>query len=188
VVIRQRPRPQRGPPCATARPDGLPTLASAGLRVPDTVASSHPATRLPAPMAGHRRPPPLAALASHHTPSPSPLCPLRGLTGPLLLRSRLCFPSGAGCLHIPYEVVPRFRSTPFLWRLHATKTLLRSAAFLDQRVSSRRQVSYSLVSTEDDMSSISLDEGKLKDLLKTAIVEVLEERKDLVRDLLEEAC
>jgi hypothetical protein len=36
------------------------------------------------------------------------------------------------------------------------------------------------------MSSISLDEGKLKDLLKTAIVEVLEERKDLVRDLLEE--
>jgi hypothetical protein len=38
------------------------------------------------------------------------------------------------------------------------------------------------------MSSISLDEGKLKDLLKTAIVEVLEERKDLVRDLLEEAC
>jgi hypothetical protein len=47
-------------------------------------------------------------------------------------------------------------------------------------------VSYSLVSTEDDMSSISLDEGKLKDLLKTAIVEVLEERKDLVRDLLEE--
>jgi hypothetical protein len=37
------------------------------------------------------------------------------------------------------------------------------------------------------MSSISIDEGKLKDLLKTAIIEVLEERKDLVRDLLEEA-
>ena len=37
------------------------------------------------------------------------------------------------------------------------------------------------------MSSISVDEDKLKDLLKTAIVEVLEERKDLVRDLLEEA-
>jgi hypothetical protein len=37
------------------------------------------------------------------------------------------------------------------------------------------------------MSSLSVDEGKLKDLLKTAIMEVLEERKDLVRDLLEEA-
>jgi hypothetical protein len=37
------------------------------------------------------------------------------------------------------------------------------------------------------MSSLSIDEGKLKDLLKTAIMEVLEERKDLVRDLIEEA-
>ena len=37
------------------------------------------------------------------------------------------------------------------------------------------------------MSSLSVDEGKLKDLLKTAILELLEERKDLVRDLLEEA-
>jgi hypothetical protein len=37
------------------------------------------------------------------------------------------------------------------------------------------------------MSSLSVDEGKLKDLLKTAIMEVLEERKDLVRELLEEA-
>ena len=37
------------------------------------------------------------------------------------------------------------------------------------------------------MSRLSVDEGKLKDLLKTAILELLEERKDLVRDLLEEA-
>jgi hypothetical protein len=37
------------------------------------------------------------------------------------------------------------------------------------------------------MDSLSIDEGKLKDLLKTAIMEVLQERKDLVRDLLEEA-
>jgi hypothetical protein len=36
------------------------------------------------------------------------------------------------------------------------------------------------------MNNLSVDEGRLKDLLKTAIVEVLEERKDLVRDLLEE--
>jgi hypothetical protein len=37
------------------------------------------------------------------------------------------------------------------------------------------------------MSSLPVDEGKLKDLLKTAILELLEERKDLVHDLLEEA-
>ena len=37
------------------------------------------------------------------------------------------------------------------------------------------------------MSSILIDEDKLKEALKSAIVEVLEERKDLVRDLLEEA-
>ena len=43
-----------------------------------------------------------------------------------------------------------------------------------------------LASTENDMNNLSVDEGRLKDLLKTAIVEVLEERKDLVRDLLEE--
>jgi len=36
------------------------------------------------------------------------------------------------------------------------------------------------------MSSLSVDEDRLKDLLKTAIVEILEERKDLMRDLLEE--
>jgi hypothetical protein len=35
-----------------------------------------------------------------------------------------------------------------------------------------------LVFWEEAMSSISVDENKLKDLLKTAIVEVLEERKD----------
>lgn len=37
------------------------------------------------------------------------------------------------------------------------------------------------------MPNTVVDEQKLKDLLKTAIVEVLEERHDLVRDLLEEA-
>ena len=36
------------------------------------------------------------------------------------------------------------------------------------------------------MSSISINEDRLKDILKSAIVEVFEERKDLVRDLLEE--
>jgi len=37
------------------------------------------------------------------------------------------------------------------------------------------------------MTQAMVDEDKLKDLLKTALVEVLEERRDLVRDLLEEA-
>ncbi len=35
--------------------------------------------------------------------------------------------------------------------------------------------------------SAMIDETKLKDALKAAIVEVLEERKDLVREVLEEA-
>ncbi len=37
------------------------------------------------------------------------------------------------------------------------------------------------------MSTTLIDEAKLKEALKSAIVEILEERKDLVRDLLEEA-
>ncbi len=37
------------------------------------------------------------------------------------------------------------------------------------------------------MNSKVVDDKKLKALLKTAIIEVLEERKDLLRELLEEA-
>jgi hypothetical protein len=37
------------------------------------------------------------------------------------------------------------------------------------------------------MSTTPIDEAKLKDVLKSAIVEILEERKDLVREVLEEA-
>ncbi len=37
------------------------------------------------------------------------------------------------------------------------------------------------------MAQLPVEEARLKDLLKAAIVEVLEERKDLVRDLVEEA-
>jgi SAM-dependent MidA family methyltransferase len=36
------------------------------------------------------------------------------------------------------------------------------------------------------MSSTSIDEATLKEALKSAIVEILEERKDLVREVLEE--
>ena len=42
--------------------------------------------------------------------------------------SRMCFPSGAACLKIPYGVEPRFSSTKFLCRLRATKTFSRSSA------------------------------------------------------------
>ncbi|MGH9931987.1 MAG: hypothetical protein ACREA9_22535 [Pyrinomonadaceae bacterium] len=37
------------------------------------------------------------------------------------------------------------------------------------------------------MSTTLSDEAKLKEALKSAIVEILEERKDLVREVLEEA-
>ena len=37
------------------------------------------------------------------------------------------------------------------------------------------------------MATAIIDEGKLKDLIKTALVEVLESRRDLVQDVVEEA-
>ncbi len=37
------------------------------------------------------------------------------------------------------------------------------------------------------MATTLIDEERLKEVLKSAIVEILEERKDLVRDLFEEA-
>jgi hypothetical protein len=37
------------------------------------------------------------------------------------------------------------------------------------------------------MAQASIEEGRLKELLKTAIVEVLEERRELVLDVFEEA-
>jgi hypothetical protein len=37
------------------------------------------------------------------------------------------------------------------------------------------------------MTTATVDEGKLKDLLKAALVEALEENRDLVRDIVEEA-
>ena len=37
------------------------------------------------------------------------------------------------------------------------------------------------------MAKASIEEARLKELLKTAIVEVLEERRELVRDVFEQA-
>ena len=37
------------------------------------------------------------------------------------------------------------------------------------------------------MSEISLDEGRIKELLKEAVLEALEERRDLIYDVLAEA-
>jgi hypothetical protein len=44
-----------------------------------------------------------------------------------------------------------------------------------------------VVEMEEQMTATTLDEAKLKELFKSAILEVFEERKDLIRDLLEEA-
>ena len=44
-----------------------------------------------------------------------------------------------------------------------------------------------LFKEDGNMSTTSIDEAKLKEALKSAIVEILEERKDLVREVLEEA-
>ena len=37
------------------------------------------------------------------------------------------------------------------------------------------------------MAMTTIDEGKLKDLIKTALLEVLETRRDFVQDILEDA-
>ena len=37
------------------------------------------------------------------------------------------------------------------------------------------------------MAAITIEEGHLKDLIKTALIDVLETRRDLVRDIFEEA-
>jgi hypothetical protein len=40
---------------------------------------------------------------------------------------------------------------------------------------------------EDDMAKPDVDEGRLKEMIKEALVEVLEERRDLMRAVMEEA-
>lgn len=37
------------------------------------------------------------------------------------------------------------------------------------------------------MATITIEEGKLKDLIKTALIDVLETRRDLMREVVEEA-
>ncbi len=37
------------------------------------------------------------------------------------------------------------------------------------------------------MSTMTIDDGKLKELIKTALVEVLETRRDLVQEIIEDA-
>jgi Putative transposase len=127
VVIRLRPRYQRGPPCAPEPPCGLPLPASSGPPVPSTVAPSPPGALLPETMAGSSLLPHPAALGSPVASGSSPLCPPHCLTETLRLISRMCFPTGSRCLKIPYGLELRFRSTALLWRLRATKTLIRWA-------------------------------------------------------------
>jgi hypothetical protein len=123
VVIRLRPRHQTGPPCAPDPPCGRPMPAASRPPVPGPVAPSHPCARLPDTRAESPRPPRPAALGSHLASGSSPLGPPRWITGTPPLIARMCFPTGSGCLKMPYEREPRFRSTTFLWRLRATKTL-----------------------------------------------------------------
>jgi hypothetical protein len=127
VVIRLLPRHQRGPPCATEPPCGLPRPASSGPPVPATAALYHPCARLPDTMAGTPLPPCPATRGSHPMSGASPLCPPRWITGTPFISSRMCFPRDSGCLKIPYGLEPRFRSTALLCRLRATKTLIRWA-------------------------------------------------------------
>lgn len=42
-------------------------------------------------------------------------------------------------------------------------------------------------SFEEELMATSIDEAKLKDLLKAAVVEALHEHRDLVKDIVEEA-
>ncbi len=48
-------------------------------------------------------------------------------------------------------------------------------------------VRYNMLQLGGNMTMVSLDEAQLKELLKAELVEVLEERRDLVRDVIEEA-
>src|SRR6266545_7603607 len=99
--------------------------ASLGPRVPATAAPSHPCALLPDTMAGTPLPPHPATLGSHPVSGSSPLFPPRWITGTPPIILRMCFPTGSACLKIPYGLELRFRSTAFLCRLRATKTLFR---------------------------------------------------------------
>lgn len=50
-----------------------------------------------------------------------------------------------------------------------------------------RADSGTIAEVEAKMTQVPSDDDKLKALFKTALVEVLEERKDILRDLIEEA-
>jgi len=52
---------------------------------------------------------------------------------------------------------------------------------------SRLHLRGTILCVEAPMPTASIEENRLKDLLKSAIVEVLEERRDLVVEILEEA-
>jgi hypothetical protein len=125
VLIRLLPRPPRGPPCATEPPCGRPMPASSAPQLPGTAASYHPGALRPQTTAGSPRPPRPAASRSHPPSASSPLCPPPWIPGTPSTIPRRGFPSGAGCLKIPDGLEPRFRATPLLCRLRATKTFIR---------------------------------------------------------------
>jgi hypothetical protein len=110
--------------------------ASSGPPVPGTVPPSPPSALFPETAAGSPLPPRPAALGSPPASGASPLCPPCWSTGTPPIIAEMFFPRGAGCLKIPYRVAPRFRSTPFLCRRRATKTLIRYVAKTNELVAS----------------------------------------------------
>ena len=77
----------------------------------------------------------------------------------------MCFPRGSGCLKIPYELEPRFRSTKFLCRLRATKTLLR---WTDPRVAG------DVTRDADVMESCLCSDGQPLDTAKITLQKILQ--------------
>jgi hypothetical protein len=131
-----RPGPAgRDPPTPTA-PEGATMRNRAPVWPPDAsiiVAAAprnrgpyHPCALLPDTIAGGSPLPPRPAAPGYHPASgSSPLSPPQWITGTPPSISRMFFPSGSGCLKIPYGLEPRVSSTAFLCRLRATKMLLR---------------------------------------------------------------
>jgi hypothetical protein len=93
--------------------------------LPRTVAPCHPCALRPDTVAEGALLPRAAAPASSPASRSSRLFPPRSITGTPPTISHMFFPSGAGCLKIPYGLEPRSSSTALLCRLRATKTLFR---------------------------------------------------------------
>ena len=80
-------------------------------------------------------------------------------------------------------MIPGLRSLRSLTRGYYLPRLRRSLSADELNICTRHTRGVILQS----MSTTVIDEAKLKEALKAALIEILEERKDLVREVLEEA-